>query len=235
MHKMIKGTWNGRNFYLTNLRRYVISNDNFFIISDRGKGLIVAIRHSSVLWRFVYYIRHIVANFHRDFKNADWRRQVVRMAHELEPHIFCQRMTRLESDMEGQTNTSFQQWLRTMESWLAILIPRMSQQQVNQMEVGHVFVEDDRDAMVANHRMARGLRRNLKGHPQSSRIRNKMGIREKSDGKDWRLCRLTGQNRSKCPQRNYHVEQSSRSGGVEYCGRYGPGECCTSVDTSQDK
>ncbi|KAL1067803.1 hypothetical protein V6Z11_D12G155000 [Gossypium hirsutum] len=39
------------------------------------------------------------------------------MAYELEPHIFCQRMIRFESDMEGQTNTSFQQWLGTIKSW----------------------------------------------------------------------------------------------------------------------
>ncbi|XP_052489856.1 uncharacterized protein LOC128042530 [Gossypium raimondii] len=39
------------------------------------------------------------------------------MAYELEPHIFRQRMIRLESDMEGQTNTSFPQWLGTMEPW----------------------------------------------------------------------------------------------------------------------
>ncbi|PPD97882.1 hypothetical protein GOBAR_DD05084 [Gossypium barbadense] len=40
---------------------------------------------------------------------------------------------------------------------LAILMPRIGQQQVNQMEVGHVFVEDVRDAMVANHQMARSM------------------------------------------------------------------------------
>ncbi|XP_052477375.1 uncharacterized protein LOC128032706 [Gossypium raimondii] len=124
------------------------------------------------------------------------------MAHELESYIFSQRMARLESDMEGLTNTSFRQWLGTMEPWqwaqsfdegfrygqittnlvegikvvflktrhlsisfvflatfyrLATLMLRMGQQQVNQMEAGHVFVEDVRDAMVANHRMARSM------------------------------------------------------------------------------
>ncbi|PPS15589.1 hypothetical protein GOBAR_AA04983 [Gossypium barbadense] len=59
----------------------------------------------------------IAANFQRDYKNADWKKQVVRMAHELEPHIFRQRITRLESDMEGQTNIYFRQWLGTMEPW----------------------------------------------------------------------------------------------------------------------
>ncbi|PPD98649.1 hypothetical protein GOBAR_DD04336 [Gossypium barbadense] len=33
-----------------------------------------------------------------------------RRSYELEPHTFRQRMARLESDMEGQTNTSFRQW-----------------------------------------------------------------------------------------------------------------------------
>ncbi|PPS16512.1 hypothetical protein GOBAR_AA04070 [Gossypium barbadense] len=45
----------------------------------------------------------------------------------------------------------------------------------------------------------RGLRRNPRGRPQLSRIRNEMDIREKSDGKRCRLCRLASHNRSKCP------------------------------------
>ncbi|KAK5772781.1 hypothetical protein PVK06_049076 [Gossypium arboreum] len=57
----------------------------------------------------------------------------------------------------------------------------------------------------------KGLRRNPKGRPQSSRIRNKMDIREKSDGKLCGVCRLPGHNRNKCPLRNYHIGQSSRS------------------------
>ncbi|KAK5843335.1 hypothetical protein PVK06_005788 [Gossypium arboreum] len=58
----------------------------------------------------------------------------------------------------------------------------------------------------------RGLRRNPRGRLQSTRICNEMDIREKSDGTRCGLYRLTGHNRSKCPQRNYHVGQSSRSG-----------------------
>ncbi|PPR92744.1 hypothetical protein GOBAR_AA27927 [Gossypium barbadense] len=57
----------------------------------------------------------------------------------------------------------------------------------------------------------KGLRRNPKGCPQSSRIRNEMDIREKSDGKLYGVCRLACHNRSKCPLRNYHIGQSSRS------------------------
>ncbi|KAL1107434.1 hypothetical protein V6Z11_D03G043600, partial [Gossypium hirsutum] len=124
------------------------------------------------------------------------------MSYELEPHIFRQRMIRLESDIDGQTNTSFRQWFGTIEPWqwaqsfdegfrygqmttnlveginavflktrhlpiasvfsptfyrLATLMPRIGQQQVDQMEAGYVFVEHVRDAMVANHRMARSM------------------------------------------------------------------------------
>ena len=116
--------------------------------------------------------------------------------------MFWQKMIRLESDMEGQTNTSFRQWLGTMEPWqwaqsfdegfrygqmttnlveginaillktrhlsiasvfsatfyrLATLMPRMSQQQVDQIQAGHVFVEHVRDAMVVNRQLARSM------------------------------------------------------------------------------
>ncbi|PPE02638.1 hypothetical protein GOBAR_DD00337 [Gossypium barbadense] len=258
------------------------------------------------------------------------------ISYELEPHIFRQRMIRLESDMEEQTNISFRQWLGTIELWqwaqsfdegfryghittnlvkginavllktrhlpiasvfsatfyrLATLMSRIGQQQVDQMEVGYVFVEHVRDAMVANRRLARsygvdlqnrrcecrrfethhypcahvvvacakvnldaeqyvddvytlertlrvwenefpvlpdlstwevppmtfellpdrGLRRNPMGRPQSSRIRNEMDIREKSDGKRYGICRLSGHSQNKCPNRIFNVGQSSGS------------------------
>ncbi|PPS05387.1 hypothetical protein GOBAR_AA15267 [Gossypium barbadense] len=193
-------------------------------------------------------------------------------------------MEQLYEDFDASYN-ELQGWIATMREY----------QQVNQIEAGHVFVEDVRDAMVANCRMARsmnveiysrchetfrvtetigrrpvyhldpmelisvtdgviagacakvnlnveqfvddvytlertlrvwenefpvlpdlstwevppttfelvpnrGLRRNPRGHPQSSRIRNEMDIREKSDGKRCGLCRLAGHNRSKCLQ-----------------------------------
>ncbi|XP_012480850.1 uncharacterized protein LOC105795735 [Gossypium raimondii] len=58
----------------------------------------------------------------------------------------------------------------------------------------------------------RGLRRNPRGRSQSSRIRNEMDIREKSDVKRCGICRLSGHSRNKCPNRNFHVGQSSGSG-----------------------
>ncbi|PPD97295.1 hypothetical protein GOBAR_DD05686 [Gossypium barbadense] len=46
-----------------------------------------------------------------------------------------------------------------MKSWEFFLtnLRRMSQQQVNQVKAGHVFVEDVRDAMVANRQMVRSI------------------------------------------------------------------------------
>ncbi|PPD99274.1 hypothetical protein GOBAR_DD03707 [Gossypium barbadense] len=58
----------------------------------------------------------------------------------------------------------------------------------------------------------RGLRRNPRGRPQSSRIRNEMDIREKSDEKRCGICRLSGHSRNKWPNRNFHVGQSSGLG-----------------------
>ncbi|PPD90879.1 hypothetical protein GOBAR_DD12183 [Gossypium barbadense] len=66
--------------------------------------------------------------------------------------------------------------------------------------------------MTFEHLPDRGLRRNPRGRPQSSRIRNEMDIREKSDGKRCGICRLSGHSRNKCPNRNFHVGQSSESG-----------------------
>ncbi|PPE00666.1 hypothetical protein GOBAR_DD02329 [Gossypium barbadense] len=57
----------------------------------------------------------------------------------------------------------------------------------------------------------RGLRRNPMSCPQSSRICNEMDIREKSDGKRCGVCRLSGHSRNKCPNRNFHIGQSSGS------------------------
>ncbi|PPD94651.1 hypothetical protein GOBAR_DD08329 [Gossypium barbadense] len=61
---------------------------------------------------------------------------------------------------------------------LATLMPRMGLQQVNQMKVGHVFVEDVRDTMVANYRMARSM--NVKVYSQCTetfRVTETIGCR----------------------------------------------------------
>ncbi|PPR85181.1 hypothetical protein GOBAR_AA35506 [Gossypium barbadense] len=61
----------------------------------------------------------------------------------------------------------------------------------------------------------RGLRRNPRGRPQSSRIRNEMDIREKFDGKRCGLCRLAGHNRSKCPSETIILDNRHNRVGIE--------------------
>ncbi|PPD93591.1 hypothetical protein GOBAR_DD09478 [Gossypium barbadense] len=188
-------------------------------------------------------------------------------------------MIRLESDMEGQTNTSFQQWFGTMEPWQCAqsfdegfrygqmttnlveginivllktrhlpiasaffatfykqvtLVPRIACAKVNldaEQYVDDVYTLErtlrvwenefpvlpdlstwEVPPMTFELLLARGLRRNPMGRPQSSRIRNEMDTREKSDGKHCGICRLIGHRRNKCPNRNFHVGQSSGSG-----------------------
>ncbi|KAH1121518.1 hypothetical protein J1N35_004678 [Gossypium stocksii] len=100
-------------FFVENLRN-VVTQDNVCIISNRSKGLVAATRRSGVPWRSVFCIKHITMNFYKEFKNANWRRQVVNMefskrhvsccngsGYELEPHQFKQRLINLEIDMQG--------------------------------------------------------------------------------------------------------------------------------------
>ncbi|PPS19417.1 hypothetical protein GOBAR_AA01155 [Gossypium barbadense] len=201
--------------------------------------------------------------------------------HELESHIFRQRMTRLENDMEGQMKTSFRQWLGTMELWqwaqsfdegfrygqITTNLTISCQPSISPRSYG-VYLRNRRcgcrrfqtfhypcayvvvacakvslnveqffgDVYTLEHTLRvwknefsilpdlstwevppltfelvldRGLHKNPRGRLQSSKIRNEMDIRKKSDGKHCGLCRLDVHNRSKCLQRNYHVGQSS--------------------------
>ncbi|PPD78352.1 hypothetical protein GOBAR_DD24716 [Gossypium barbadense] len=81
---------------------------------------------------------------------------------------------------------------------LATLIPRMGQQQVDQIQAGHVFVEHVRDAMVANRRLARSMNveiylRRLETFRVTKTIIRRPGIPTRSDGVDlrnrWCECR----------------------------------------------
>ncbi|PPD79443.1 hypothetical protein GOBAR_DD23623 [Gossypium barbadense] len=88
-----------------------------------------------VPWRSIYCSHHISTNFHRDYKNAEWRKQVVTMAYELEQYRFKQRLASLEADMHGEMNSPFREWLGTMNYVL---------------QAGHVFVKEVNMAMDAN-------------------------------------------------------------------------------------
>ncbi|PPD68802.1 hypothetical protein GOBAR_DD34319 [Gossypium barbadense] len=126
-------------------------------------------------------------------------------------------MNRLESDMEGQTNTSFRQWLLTMELWQwaqsfdegfryghmttnlvegintvllktrHLPIASNGGQQVDQIQAGHVFVEHVRDAMVINCRSARSMNVEIYSRRlETFRVTENIGRRTRSYGVDLR-------------------------------------------------
>ncbi|XP_052874604.1 uncharacterized protein LOC128280483 [Gossypium arboreum] len=103
-------------YFIRNLRRHVVRQDNICIISDRSKSFVAAIRQLEVPWRSVYCIRHIALNFHDEYKNKDWRKRIVNMGYELEPHQFRHKLARLETNMAG-CKPSLTQWLSSMEPW----------------------------------------------------------------------------------------------------------------------
>ncbi|PPD93310.1 hypothetical protein GOBAR_DD09743 [Gossypium barbadense] len=43
------------------------------------KGLVAVIQQFEVPWRSVYYIHHITVNFHNEYKNKDWCKQIVKI------------------------------------------------------------------------------------------------------------------------------------------------------------
>ncbi|KAH1129503.1 hypothetical protein J1N35_000881, partial [Gossypium stocksii] len=84
---------------------------------------------------------------------------------------------------------------------LATLMPRIGQQQVNQIEAGHMFVEDVRDAMVANCWMERLINvevysRRLKMFQVTKTIVRRLGITPMSHGVDLRNRRCDCNHRS---------------------------------------
>nr|XP_025611844.1 uncharacterized protein LOC112705214 [Arachis hypogaea] len=69
-------------FFLTNLRRYVVTIDGVGIISDRHTSIDAAIARSNGAWSpprawHMYYIRHIGSNFLRRFKAPYFHKLVV--------------------------------------------------------------------------------------------------------------------------------------------------------------
>ncbi|PPR92699.1 hypothetical protein GOBAR_AA27973 [Gossypium barbadense] len=152
-------------------------------------GLVAAIRQSEVLWRSVYCIRHIAVNFHNEYKKKDWRKRIVNMGYELEPHRFRHKLARLETDMAG-CKPSLTQWLSSMEP-LATLMPKMGLKQAKQLEAGHLYIEKIRDAMKDNTQRARLMNvelysRNLETFRVTEYISRRSGIPPRSYGVDLR-------------------------------------------------
>ncbi|PPD92917.1 hypothetical protein GOBAR_DD10123 [Gossypium barbadense] len=96
-------------------------------------------------------------------------------------------MEQLYGDYDSSYN-ELQGWIAAMRE-LATLIPRIGQQQVDQIEAGHVFVKHVRDAMVANRRLARSMNveiysRRLETFRVTETISRRPGIPTRSYGVD---------------------------------------------------
>ncbi|PPE00871.1 hypothetical protein GOBAR_DD02099 [Gossypium barbadense] len=97
-------------------------------------------------------------------------------------------MEQLYGDYDSSYN-ELQGWIAAMR--LATLMPRMGQQQVDQIQAGHVFVEHVRDAMVVNRRLARLMNveiysRRLETFRVTETISRRPGIPTRSYGVDLR-------------------------------------------------
>ncbi|PPD77531.1 hypothetical protein GOBAR_DD25549 [Gossypium barbadense] len=92
---------------------------------------------------------------------------------------------------------------------LATLMPRMGQQQVNQIEAGHVFVEDVRDVMVANCRIARSMTVEIYSrHNETFRVTETIGRRPSIPPRSYELISETdGETARACAKVGLNVEQ----------------------------
>ncbi|XP_019459908.1 PREDICTED: uncharacterized protein LOC109359666 [Lupinus angustifolius] len=69
-----------------NKRTHVTPQPNLCIISDRGGGLLTALRSEFTGWsseQSIYCIRHIASNFNKEFQDSDLKDKVVQMWYEL--------------------------------------------------------------------------------------------------------------------------------------------------------
>ncbi|XP_019451933.1 PREDICTED: uncharacterized protein LOC109354035 [Lupinus angustifolius] len=73
-------------WFFYNLRTLVTPQPNICIISDRGTGLLGALRTELPRWcnsKSVYCIRHLASNFNKEFKDSDLKEKVIQMGYEL--------------------------------------------------------------------------------------------------------------------------------------------------------
>ncbi|PPE01435.1 hypothetical protein GOBAR_DD01544 [Gossypium barbadense] len=143
-------------------------------------------------------------------------------SHELEPQIFRQRFTRLESQMLSlpidlrtwlvcaRANLNVEQFIdqiytlqRTLRIW------------GNEFPIIHDVLNWEVPPPAFEMVPGRSLRRHPKGRPQSMSIQNDMDFREIGEPKLCTVCRTFEHNRSTCPHRGYVSGQLSRNARLE--------------------
>ncbi|PPR82927.1 hypothetical protein GOBAR_AA37788 [Gossypium barbadense] len=133
------------------------------------RGLVAVIWQSKVPWRSVYCIRHIAINFHNEYKNKDWRKQIVNMGKNIVFKFVFVNISSLFPNWDG--NSFYRNTLLGYELEahrfrhklvrLATLMPKMGLKQAKQLEAGYVHVKKTMDAMKENTQRARSMNAEL--------------------------------------------------------------------------
>ncbi|XP_047176992.1 uncharacterized protein LOC124844152, partial [Vigna umbellata] len=89
------------------LREHVCPQQNICIITDRGKGILSALRSEEVGWEqdglnSVYCIRHLASNFNNKFKNHDLKKQFINLAYEVKQPTVTPKLTALRNQYPQQ-------------------------------------------------------------------------------------------------------------------------------------
>ncbi|KAE8653889.1 neurofilament medium polypeptide-like [Hibiscus syriacus] len=95
------------DFFLTNLRQYVVREDGVCLISDRGTGILAAIERPGSLWIPLYAyltfcICHIGKNSIDQFHNTQIRSEIFSMGYELRRPNFDKRLENLKVFYDDQ-------------------------------------------------------------------------------------------------------------------------------------
>ncbi|KAH1121237.1 hypothetical protein J1N35_004397 [Gossypium stocksii] len=164
-------------FFLRNLRRHIVKEDNICLISDRSKGLLATIRRSGVPWRQRFArLESQMSSLPTDFR------------------------TWLGSMENWQWTQSYDKGFR-----LATLMPKMGLGQAKQIEARHVYVEGFRKAMAVNSRRAQTMNVELYSHNlETFRVKEYIGYH--SGLPPWSYA-IDLRNRRSCARANINVEQ----------------------------
>ncbi|XP_047179213.1 uncharacterized protein LOC124846045 [Vigna umbellata] len=93
------------------LREHICHQQNICIITDRGKGILSALRSDEVGWEHdglnsVYCIRHLASNFNTKFKNHDLKKQFINLAYEVKQPTVTAKLAALRNQYPQQV-----QWI----------------------------------------------------------------------------------------------------------------------------
>ncbi|KAK5770819.1 hypothetical protein PVK06_046974 [Gossypium arboreum] len=145
-------------FFLSNLRRHVVKQDNIYLILDRSKGLLAGVMRSRVPWR------QRLARIEAQMSSLPKNHRLCQWLGSMEKWQWSQsyddgfRYGQMTTNLVKAVNLVLRRthhlpifviFLATFYR-LTTLMPKMGLRQVKQIEVGHIYVEGVRKAMKVN-------------------------------------------------------------------------------------